>query len=175
VDSNNATIRQIALATNTVTTIAGTAGQTGIVDGIGAAAHFAGPAGIACDGTSLYITDGSTIRQLVLSSGHVFTIAGDAQTPGTADGFSPRFNIPEGIAFDATGGNLFITDPGNLNVRQLSFNTGLVTTVAGSPQNWGSTDANGPAASFRLPIGVTVDTKGVVYVADTASFTIRKM
>jgi sugar lactone lactonase YvrE len=174
-DSGNATIRQIVLATNAVTTIAGAAGQTGTLNGVGVAARFQGPGGIACDGTSLYVTDGSAIRQMVLASGKVFTLAGDPTLAGTADGFGARFSIPEGVAFDAVGGNLFITDPGNINVRQYSFNTGLVTTVAGSPQNWGAIDANGPAAAFRLPIGVTVDPKGTVYVADTANDTIRRM
>ncbi|MEQ1876731.1 MAG: IPT/TIG domain-containing protein, partial [Bdellovibrionia bacterium] len=42
-DWNNSTIRKLNLATKEVTTFAGTAGQTGFVDGIGAAARFYAP------------------------------------------------------------------------------------------------------------------------------------
>ncbi|HEY2512921.1 MAG TPA: hypothetical protein VGI39_18770 [Polyangiaceae bacterium] len=174
-DVGNANIRQIDLATGAVTTIAGSALQTGNVDGIGAAARFLSPGGIATDGSELYVTDGSTVRMVDIASGHVYTILGDPATPGTADGFAPRFNTPEGIAFDASGQNLFITDPIDSNVRQYSFNTGIVTTVAGTAGVFGFADGLGPAAEFSITIGVTVDPRGTVYVSDTSNQLIRKM
>jgi sugar lactone lactonase YvrE len=174
-DSGNATIRKIVIATGAVSTFAGVAGVTGTVSGKGSAARFTAPVGIASDGTSLYVTDGSAVDQISLADASVFTLLGDPSTPGAADGYGGHFSVPEGIAYDAFGGNLFITDAGNGNVRQYSFTTGLVTTVAGSTQGRGSADGFGPAALFGLPIGVTVDTKGVVYVGDASNVTIRKM
>ena len=174
-DAANANIREITIATGAVTTLAGAALQTGTVNGVGAAARFTSPAGITNDGSSLYVTDGSAIRQVVITTGRVFTILGDPTTPGSADGFSPRFNTPEGIAFDSFGQNLFITDPINSNVRQYSFNTGIVTTVAGTAGVFGFADGLGPAAQFQITIGVTVDPKGTVYVSDTSNQLIRKM
>src|SRR5262249_51227522 len=43
-------IREISAASGTVTTLAGTAGTTNVVDGVGVAAHFRTPTGLACDG-----------------------------------------------------------------------------------------------------------------------------
>lgn len=51
----------------------------------------------------------------------------------------------------------------------------MVTTFAGSAGVSGSTDGTGAAARFNLPIGVGVDSTGVVYVADSGNHTIRKV
>jgi hypothetical protein len=174
-DASNATIRQIVIATGVVTTIAGAAGQGGYVDGIGTAARFQAPLGIASDGTNLYISDGNAIRMLATATGKVFTLLGQQGTQGTGDGYSALFGNPYGIAYDAAGGNLFIADATYDDIRQYSFSTGLVTTPAGAAWNIGSADGLGPAAQFKLPLGVAVDGKGNVYVADTANDTIRKM
>lgn len=45
-DTYNHTIRKIVIATGEVTTLAGTAGQSGSTDGMGAAARFSYPEGI---------------------------------------------------------------------------------------------------------------------------------
>ena len=56
-DTGNNTIRKITLE-GVVSTVAGTAGQSGTVDGIGAAARFNGPGGIVCDNAgNLYVAD----------------------------------------------------------------------------------------------------------------------
>ena len=57
-DGANDTIRKIVVATGTVTTFAGAAGQAGTVDGTGAAARFAAPGALASDGAgNLYVAD----------------------------------------------------------------------------------------------------------------------
>jgi sugar lactone lactonase YvrE len=178
-DAGAATIRQISLATNVVTTIAGATNQAGTVDGTAATARFLGPTGLASDGSNLYILDGSSVRMLspASSTGQVFTLAGDASVQGSADGYgnSARFSSgAEGIAFDGKS-TLFITDFSNSDVRQFSLDTGLVTTIAGTVGVHGSADGFGPAAQFHFPIGVAVDSSGNVYVADAANATIRKM
>ena len=64
-DSQNQTIRQISLV-GQVTTVGGTAGQAGIIDGIGPAARFHNPSGLAVDslGNLIVATGGShTIRR----------------------------------------------------------------------------------------------------------------
>ena len=48
-------------------------------------------------------------------------------------------------------------------------------TLAGTAGSSGSTDATGSAARFYLPIGVSVDTAGNVFVADYFNHTIRKV
>jgi DNA-binding beta-propeller fold protein YncE len=66
-DAGNNTIRKIVIASGDVRTVAGTPGNAGSADGIGAAAAFNSPQGIATDGTTnLYVADSnnSTIRKI---------------------------------------------------------------------------------------------------------------
>jgi len=52
---------------------------------------------------------------------------------------------------------------------------GVVSTLAGSAGNEGSSDGTGTAAQFDGPAGVVVDSAGNVFVADTYNYTIRKI
>ncbi|HEX3475782.1 MAG TPA: hypothetical protein VHT91_12200, partial [Kofleriaceae bacterium] len=98
-DRNNSTVRKLTAA-GAVTTLAGTAGMTGSVDGTGAAARFNSPAGVAVDSAgNVYVADSgnSTLRKVTLT-GTTTTIAG---TPGAASialGATPRFGFPQGLA-----------------------------------------------------------------------------
>jgi DNA-binding beta-propeller fold protein YncE len=67
--TDHGTIRRIALD-GSVTTIAGTAGQAGNLDGVGAAARFNYPQGLAIDGFgNIYVADtlNNTIRKITPS------------------------------------------------------------------------------------------------------------
>ena len=56
----------------------------------------------------------------------------------------------------------------------LNVCVGMVSTLAGSGSGaWA--DGLGTAASFNRPWGVSVDSKGAVYVADTNNHRIRKV
>src|SRR5207302_2050522 len=87
-DPSAGTVRQIVLATGAVTTPYGEAGKMETHDGIGALAHFSGPAGLAYDGGSLYVSDrmDHVIRQINLTTGYVALFAGTAGKPGNDDG-----------------------------------------------------------------------------------------
>ncbi|HET9122792.1 MAG TPA: hypothetical protein VFN52_04725 [Acidiferrobacteraceae bacterium] len=65
-DGINDTVRKIVIATAAVTTVAGTAGTQGSVDGTGNAAQFWAPYGISSDGMALYLADenNDTIREI---------------------------------------------------------------------------------------------------------------
>ena len=162
--------------TNTVTTFAGSAGVVGSADGTGTAAGFNYPQGMTTDGTNLFIADyyNHTIRQIVISTGAVTTIAGSAGLAGLADGTgtAARFNLPIGITTD--GINLFVADTYNHTIRKIVISTGAVTTVAGSAGSTGSTDGTGTAARFKNPYRIT--TAGTnLFVSDTSNHTIRKI
>ena len=106
--------------------------------------------------------------------GYVSTLAGNA-IPGSADGAgaAASFNNPYGVAVD-TAGNVYVADTSNHTIRKTSP-AGVVTTLAGTAGSPGSTNGVGAAARFKFPAGVTVDTAGNVYVADSGNHLIRKI
>ena len=178
-DTSNHTIRQIVISTGVVTTLAGTAGSANSTDGTGAAARFSYPAGITTDGPTglnLYVADAGnhTIRQIVISTGVVTTLAGTAGSANSTDGTgaAARFNGPQGITTDGT--NLYIADTVNHTIRQIVISTGVVTTLAGTAGSASSTDGTGAAARFNGSQGITSDGTNL-YVADTGNHTIRKI
>jgi sugar lactone lactonase YvrE len=177
-DLYNSTIRKVVVATGEVTTVAGSAGQTGDRDGVGADARFIYPAGVASDRAGqLFVTDSSasTIRRVIVATTQVTTLAGSATQAGSRDGSgaTARFASPAGMAWDQAG-NLYVVDAGNHTIRKVTA-TGEVTTLAGSPGQAGSDDGIGTAARFHYPSDVVGDGAGDLYVADTTNRTIRKV
>ena len=161
----------------TVSTLAGSAGESGSADGTGAAARFNLPEGIAVDGAgNLYVADtnNQTIRKIT-PSGTVSTLAGSVEQVGTADGTgaAARFSYPSGVAVDGSG-NVYVADFNNHTIRKITP-SGAVSTLAGSAGHYGSEDGAGPDARFNYPSGVAVDGSGNLYVADFGYNTIRKI
>jgi len=181
--SNN-TLRKID-PTGMVTTLAGQSEDTdgdgypdgGYADGLGSAARFNGPSGLAIDTDgNLYVADtANSIIRKVTPAGDVTTLAGRATDDGSADGVGneARFKSPEGVAVDRAG-NVYVGDTGNATIRRITP-TGEVTTLAGLAGNPGDSDGTGSAARFDVPCGVTVDASGVLYVADLGNSSIRKI
>jgi len=175
-DQFNHTIRKITAAA-VVTTLAGTAGMTGSADGMGAAARFNQPTGVAVDSAgNIYVADqfNHTIRK-VTAAGVVTTLAGTPGMFGNADGtgVAARFSFPTGVAVDGAG-NVYVADCANFTIRKVTA-AGVVTTLAGTAGMLGSADGTGPAARFYYPDGVAVDSAGNIYVADNFNHTIRKV
>ena len=90
-DTSHCTIEQIDISTGAVTILAGTVGKYGSTDNTGPAASFGYPTGIATDGKNLYVTDTNnhTIREIVISTGAVTTLAGTAGEYGSTDDTGP--------------------------------------------------------------------------------------
>ena len=174
-DSDNSTIRKMTSA-GVVTTLAGSAGQIGNADGIGGAARFYSPVGVAVDALGdVYVGDSQTetIRKITPDGG-VTTLAGGLGV-GSADGTggSASFNGPSGVAVDAAG-NVYVADTTNDTIRKITP-AGAVTTLAGGAGLAGSADGTGNAARFNHPEGIAVDGFGNIFVADVNNSTIRKI
>jgi hypothetical protein len=166
VADNAKTIRKIVIATATVTTFAGAAGQDGSTDGTGAAARFHQPAAIVADGTgNLFVSDNNTIRKIVIATAAVTTLAGAAGQQELADGTgaSARFYRPAGVASDGAG-TLFVSD--NHTIRKVVIATGAVSTIIGLPDRTGITLGALPA-SLNGPGGVVVLPTGELAIVDT--------
>jgi len=159
------------------TTLAGTAGTFGSSDGTGAAAQFQNAEGIAVDGSgNVYVADtnNQTIRKIT-PAGVVTTLAGSVGMQGSTDatGAAARFYNPYGVAVDNVG-NVYVGDTYNGTIRKITAG-GVVTTLAGSARQFGSTNGTGSAARFGEPRGIAVDGSGNVYVADTTNQLIREV
>ena len=159
----------------TFTTLAGSTGISGAIDGSASGPRFNFPYGVAADSAgNVYVADSNnqTIRKIT-PAGVVTTFAGTAGSIGSTDGTSSaaRFNQPLGVAVDAAG-NVYVADNGNSTIRKITP-AGVVTTLAGTAGSTGPADGTGGAAQFYGPTGVAVDGAGNVFVADTNSHTIR--
>ncbi len=146
------------------------------VDGTGSMARFKGPAGITVDSSgNLYVVDflDHVVRKIDPDAG-VTTLAGSKGMTGDAggNGTAARFDYPGGIAVDSQG-NLYVVDGKNHQLRKI---TSLkdVTRFAGSGIN-GSADGLRDGAQFSNPQGITIDSRGNLYVADTYNNAIRKV
>ncbi|TAE25449.1 MAG: T9SS C-terminal target domain-containing protein [Candidatus Kapaibacterium sp.] len=174
-DHGNNRIRRIVIATGVVTTLAGN-GTAGFLDGTGTATQFAGPPGICSDGAgNLFVADWTNhrIRQIVIATGVVTTLAGDGTT-GFLDGTGTgaRFNSPYGVCTDGAG-NLIVADWGNGSIRRIAIATGVVTTVAGNGTS-AFLDGTGSGAQFNQPTSLCIDGTNT-FVADYANNRIRRI
>lgn len=173
VDHLNNLIRKITPA-GVVTTFAGS-GAIGKQDGIGTAASFNNPTGIAVDRAgNVYVADVSNnLIRKITPAGVVTTLAGSGAS-GSADGqgTAASFNNPSGLAVDAAG-NLYVADLLNNKIRKITPG-GLVTTLAGTGFS-GAQDGDGSSATFNQPDGLAVDLQGNVYVCDLSNNKIRKI
>ncbi len=166
-DTGTLTIRRMAVD-GSLTTIAGSPGNSGSDDGTGAAARFAALGGIAVgpDG-DLYVVDTGNQRiRRVTPAGVVTTYAGS--TAGFAEGApgAARFGNPRGIAVGANG-DVYVADQANQRIRRIvrsGSNAASVETLAGN----GSAnyiDGTGAAAAIASPWRIAL-AGSILYVSD---------
>jgi hypothetical protein len=97
--------------------------------------ELAYPGKVALDGERLAIADSGHHRVLVgtldESGRHlrIERVIGDG-TAGYRDGDAPRFRHPQGLAF--RGDVLYVADAGNHAVREISLESGITRTIAGT-------------------------------------------
>lgn len=142
----------------------------------GAAAGILSPSGIVADGSgNLFVADSyyNTIRKIT-PTGVITTVAGQSGTSGWRDGTGTAawFYNPNGLAIDGAG-NLFVADSKYGMIRKVTA-AGAVTTIAGTAGS-GSVDGTGNEAKFNLPMGISADSVGNLYVADQGNNTVRRL
>lgn len=118
-DIDNHTVRKVTPA-GFVTTIGGTPGRAGFLDGPAATSRFAYPAGVAVDRVgNVYVSDtGNYLIRRITPDGLVTTVAGLRSISGTQDGTgkTARFNFPTDLRVDTTGA-LYVVDTRNNRIR----------------------------------------------------------
>ena len=176
-DAGNNVVRKITAA-GIISTIAGTgtAGYCGD-GGAAVAALLNGPAGLALNGTSLYIADSgnNVIREVNLTTGLISTIAGNVggfrgyQGDGnaavggvlttitgtgtngyTGDGTAATgadIHNPSGVCKSAITGNIYFADHDNNSIRMITP-AGVISTIAGSTTGVAGYSGDGAAATL---------------------------
>jgi hypothetical protein len=175
-DTGNDTIRKITTG-GVVTTLAGSAGQAGSMDGTGSVARFSAPVGIAVDAAgNVYVADSGnyTVRKIT-PGGVVTTFAGtvgqSASTDGT--GAAASFTQVGGLAFDPSG-NLYV---GDAAVREITPG-GNVTTLGPIVPSLSPVNTNNyMGLRYNLPVviaveqltGITVDAQGDIFFVNDST------
>ena len=201
VDSDNEAVREVVFATGNIQTIAG--GGTGcdngslIGDGCPAtSATLNAPTGVFVDGFgNVFIADvyDNAIREVYctnpaittctapgnFSPGDINTVVGGGQGCGNnspiGDGCpatSAELNDPSGVYLDSSG-NIYVADTVNAVIRVVSVSTGIIQTVAGTPQTFGYSGDGGPATSAETSgvDALVVDAVGNIFFVDCGGFT----
>jgi len=171
VDRGNATLRRIA-ADGTVTTIAGAPARRVAVDGSGSQAGFTELKAITADaaGNVRLIDANSGLQARTLNAQGVVSSAARM----VANELNTSFSwLPGGLSVDRQG-NFYATFPDLQTVRKLD-QAGVTTTFAGSTGINGFDNGVGTRARFNAPVGTAIDGNGNLYVADSLSFSVRKV
>ena len=155
-DTMNHRIRKIS--SDGVCGVLAGSGNAGFKDGLGVAAQFNSPRGIAVDPNgNVYVADTMNHRiRMISPEGQVTTVAGTGSAAFT-DGIAAaaRFNEPTKIAVDSAG-TLFIIDKMNQCVRMINTLSFEVSTID-------------ELTSFSLLRDVVVDNEGSLYVATSTN------
>jgi sugar lactone lactonase YvrE len=176
-------VRKIDMSTGIITSIAGNGSNNPGDGGPATQAVTENINQIAFDAAgNLYITDGRhfSIRK-VDTAGIISTVAGNGTQGCNGDGgfaTAAELNMPEGVAVD-TGGNIFIADFQNHNIRRVDATTHLISTICGDPfgNAAGFTGDGGPArlAELMSPNGLVFDSKGNLFICDQQNQAIREI
>jgi hypothetical protein len=167
------TVRQIS--GGNVTTVAGAPLDAGSSNGIGSAARFDNPEGLAyvdVDGGQLLIAEivNDTLRKVQLvvgDAGVVSTLAGVASGAGTANGsaVNASFSGPRGMVYDGKS-TLYVADVSD-TIRAINLNSSAVTTLTGTPNVPGDTDGTLAQATFNTPWDLAYDPTNLdLYVSE---------
>lgn len=181
-DTNNNRVRKVNTTANIITTVAGNGIASFSGDGGPATqANIRAPYGMVVDAQgNLFIADTNNyrIRKVSSSNNIINTVAGNGTATFSGNGVlatSAALSNPRGVAVDGQG-NIYIADTYANLVRKINVSDNVITTITGNLVNASSGDG-GPAgqASTAMPCGVAVDSQGDLYIADTNSFSIRKV
>ncbi len=159
-----------------IVTIAGTGAEPGFSGdgGPATAATFYHISALTADNSgNLLIADGYRIRKITGTT--ITTIAGIGESGFSGDNgpaLTARIGSVFGISVGVSG-EIFLADYSNRRVRKISG--GIIATIAGNG-GYSSNGDGGLAVDAALtPVNVAADSSGIIYVADIALGSIRKI
>ena len=176
-DTHNQRIREIANGIITTVVGSGVSGFSGDT-GPASSAQLSYPTAVSVDASgNLYIADSNNHRIRFVSGGTISTVAGDGEQIFSGDGgpaISAGLDTPSGVAADpAVSGRFYISDTHNQRVRVVDA-SGTISTLAGTGiKGFGGDGGSASAAALARPRGLTVDSNGNLYLADSDNNRIR--
>jgi DNA-binding beta-propeller fold protein YncE len=149
----------------------------GFVNGIGSAARFNAPTGLAMssDGAYLYVADrdNHAIRRIKLSNKSVTTVAGKGVSGYRDAAYADAmFSLPEWILFGPDS-NLYVSEVGGQRIRVLDQTLQVTKLVSGSGVA-GYQNGNQKTARFQNPRGMAMIGTDF-YVADNFNDQVRRV
>jgi hypothetical protein len=164
-DTHNHAVRTVSLSSGVISTLNASLNR---------------PAALALDTKGhLFIADAGShqIRRIDLATGVLTTVAGTGTQGFSGDGAQATaalLDSPGGLAVDASG-SLYIADTRNQRIRRVDP-SGAITTLAGDGAFGYAGDFGSAAAgSLALPRGLTIDSLGDVYLADSDNHRLRRI
>ncbi|MFM9090224.1 MAG: putative Ig domain-containing protein, partial [Verrucomicrobiota bacterium] len=171
-DTLNHTLRRVVIATGAVTTLAGTAGSGSFADGLGTAARFTRPTGIALDSASnLYVADNATqlIRRGTVATAPAITSANNATFAlGSSGSFTFTATGTPAPTFSVSAGTL----PLGLSLSSAGVLSGVPASAVGSPFSFTVQASNGVAPAATQVFTLTVNQPPVITSAATTTFVV---
>jgi DNA-binding beta-propeller fold protein YncE len=179
VDLKNQRIRRIEMATNRITTVAGTGKKGSPIDGtLAINSPFSDQRALIVDDQGqLYILQrGGHDLWKVDTAGKLSRLAGTGKKGYSGDG-SPaqhaQLSGPKHLCFD-NNGDILIADSDNHCIRKLTLKTGIIELIAGRGK--GSLPGSATEISLNQPHGVTVKPgTNHIYIADSMNNRIVKV
>jgi hypothetical protein len=147
-DTGNNVVREVMpgpggqLADGTITTVAGGGNNSApVYSGPASGAALNQPGGVATNNTDLFISDtgNNVVRDVVLASGQMTTLAGTGAAAYGGDGgpaAQATLNQPEGLAMTPSG-QLLIADNQDFMVREITFPPAGQTVQVSPPDMMG--------------------------------------
>jgi DNA-binding beta-propeller fold protein YncE len=158
-DSSTQTVRRVDLESGMVSTLAGEPFARGHVDGVGRAARFSSPAGLAFSGGALFVADreDGSVRRVDVATGAVTTVPG------------ARFDRPTALAPSA-GDGLLVVDSASVDRVSLADGKVLHLFSAGVGIRMGS---EGP--SLGHPAGIAELSPGNALLVDRSDNAVVRL
>jgi DNA-binding beta-propeller fold protein YncE len=169
-DYSNHLIRKIIISTASVSTLAGLALSSGSTNGVGSNARFLFPAGVSVssDGSYGLVTEinNELIRQIIISTASVSTLAGLASSHGFTDdaiyfgssrstdgvGSNARFRNPQGVSVSSDGSYALVADTNSNLIRQIDLPPPLSPLWQGWPHPMASQMGWAPMPDLMVPL-----------------------
>ncbi len=146
--------------------------------------------------SNLYIADTNNNRIRKIDGVHenITTVVGDPSCTATSTGAyggdnevatsaNVKLNEPSGLTID-NAGNMYIADTFNNRIRKVTYQTGIISTIAGSGATSTScssildqkTNVNATLVQLNNPSGIALNTDQTeLYIADKCNLIIRKI